>query len=86
MTSTHSELTVLFCKCHDMDCTTRVFLKCQRLHHDVVLRVCWRLYVYKFVDSILGFEEVRVGVLAKLTLKIAPEECRYLRCLLALHL
>ena len=86
MASSHSELTMLLSKGHDMDRATRVFLKRQRLHHDVVLRVCWRLYVYQPIDSIFGLEEVGVGVLAELTLEIAPEERGYLRCLLALHL
>ena len=49
------------------------------------MRVCWRLDVHETINSIICLEQVRVGILAELTLKVLPEESSDLRSLLALH-
>lgn len=69
-----------------MDRTTRVFFERQGLHYNVIVRVCRSFNVHKSVDPIRSLEQVRIGVLAELTLEISPEERRDLWCLFTLHL
>ena len=69
-----------------MDCPTGIFLKGKRLHHDVVLRVCRCLDVHETINSIVCLEQVGVGILAELALKVLPEKSGDLCSLFALHL
>ena len=82
----HRKLIVLLRESHHVDRPAGVFLEGQRLHHYVVLRVCWSFDIDELVDSVGRLEQVRVGVLAELALKITPEQRRDLWGLLALHL
>ena len=89
MTAAHGELAMFIAfhtKCHDVNSTTRVLFKRQRLHNDEVLRICWQLDIDEFVNAIGRFEEVRVGVLAQFAFEVAPEVRGDLRRLLSLLL